>query len=142
MPQPRRVRWVGCLPMPGSLKESSGTGVFQKIARVSEAAWPRADPRLCPCSSSNWGPSWWPQTLCWPFIPGTGSVLPHPRCLPFKERGELALQLALTVTSLLIQRIQKKITGAPLLLPLHCLGACLFSTHSLRVYPYDHQAKS
>lgn len=40
-----------------------------------------------PVPQATRGPSWWPQTLCWPFIPGTGSVLPHPRCLPFKERS-------------------------------------------------------
>lgn len=61
--------------------------------------------------------------LCQPFIPGkrsfrsTGSVLPHPPSLPFKE-WSVGSAASTHSNSLLIQRLQKKkITGASLLFP-------------------------
>lgn len=104
--------------MPGSLKESSGTGVFQQIARVSEAAWPRADPRLCPCSSSNWGTQLVVSDSLSGLLYQALGLSSHILAASLLRSGALARQLALMVTSLLIQRIQKKkITGAPLLFP-------------------------
>lgn len=116
------THWAGWLPMPSSLKNSSGTGVFQQIARVGRAAWPRADPRLCPCSSGSSGTqSVACLSLCASLLhQAKGLFLAlglSSHTLPFKEwsAGSAASTHS---NSLLIQRLQKKkITGASLLFP-------------------------
>lgn len=107
-----------------SLNNSSGTGVLQQISRVSRAAWPRADPRLCPpsCSSRSSGTqSVACLSLCASLLhQGKGLFLARglsSHTLPFKEwsAGSAA---GTHSNSLLIQRLQKKkITGVSLLFP-------------------------
>lgn len=141
--RPPCVHWTGWLPMPSLLKNSSGTGVCQQIARVGRAAWPTADLWLCPFLKL-WDPvsglslcaSLLYQAKCLFLALGLSS-----HTLPFKEPS--AGSVASTHSnSLLIQRLQKKqITGASVLAISASIvsGLALFSIHP-RVYPYYHQA--
>lgn len=86
-----------------------------------------------PVPQATQGPSWWPQTLCRPLIPGTGSVLPHPCCLPFKELS--AGSAASTHSNFPADSKnpkEEKSQERPCYFRLHCLGACAFLNPSLQ----------